>query len=42
MPQSHVVTISRFVVDQERLVPEANGAFAIVLQDIALAAKVSG
>jgi fructose-1,6-bisphosphatase I len=40
MLESHVVTISRFVVDQERLVPEATGAFTNLLHDIALAAKV--
>ena len=40
MPQSHVVTISRFLVDQERLHPEATGAFTSLLHDIALAAKV--
>ncbi|MEQ9399280.1 MAG: class 1 fructose-bisphosphatase [Longimicrobiales bacterium] len=40
MPQSHVVTISRFLVDQERLHPEATGAFTDLLADIALAAKV--
>ena len=42
MLESHVVTISRFVVDQECLVPEATGAFTSLLQDIALAAKVIG
>jgi fructose-1,6-bisphosphatase I len=40
MPQSHVVTISRFLVDQQRLHPEATGAFTDLLGDIALAAKV--
>ncbi len=40
MLQSHVVTISRFVVDQERLVPEATGSFTSLLHDIALAAKM--
>ena len=42
MLESHVVTISRFVVDQERLVPEATGSFTSLLHDIALAAKVIG
>ena len=42
MPESHVVTISRFLVDQERLHPHATGAFTNLLQDIALAAKVIG
>ena len=40
MLQSHVVTISRFLVDQERLYPEATGAFTNLLHDIALAAKI--
>ncbi len=39
---SHVVTISRFLVDQERRYPEATGAFTDLLGDIALAAKVIG
>jgi fructose-1,6-bisphosphatase I len=38
--QSHVVTISRFLVDQQRLHPEATGAFTSLLHDIALAAKL--
>jgi fructose-1,6-bisphosphatase I len=43
MPQeSHVVTISRFLVDEERKHPEATGAFTDLLSDIALAAKVIG
>jgi len=40
MLQSHVVTISRFLVDQEHLHPEATGAFTSLLHDIALAAKI--
>ncbi|MDH3424364.1 MAG: fructose-1,6-bisphosphatase, partial [Gemmatimonadota bacterium] len=40
MLQSHVVTISRFLVDQQRTHPEATGAFTDLLSDIALAAKV--
>lgn len=39
---SHVVTISRFLIDQERRFPEATGAFTNLLGDIALAAKVIG
>jgi len=42
MPESHVVTISRFLVDQERRFPQATGAFTSLLHDIALAAKVIG
>jgi fructose-1,6-bisphosphatase I len=38
--ETHVVTISRFLVDQERRFPEATGAFTSILHDIALAAKV--
>jgi fructose-1,6-bisphosphatase I len=40
MLESHVVTISRFLVDQQRLHPEATGKFTDLLHDIALAAKV--
>ena len=40
MPQSHVVTISHFLVDQQQLHPEATGAFTSLLHDIALAAKI--
>lgn len=40
--QSHVVTISRFLVDEERKHPDATGAFTNLLSDIALAAKVIG
>lgn len=39
---THVVTISRFLVEQERNHPEATGAFTNLLSDIALAAKVIG
>ena len=42
MPESHVVTISRFLIDQERRYPHATGAFTSLLDDIALAAKVIG
>jgi fructose-1,6-bisphosphatase I len=40
MLQTHVVTISRWLVDQQRLHPEATGAFTDLLNDIALAAKI--
>ena len=40
--ESHVVTISRFLIDEERKHPEATGAFTNLLSDIALAAKVIG
>lgn len=40
--QSHVVTISRFLIEEERKHPDATGAFTSLLQDIALAAKVIG
>lgn len=39
-PETHVVTLSRFLVGQERKYPEATGAFTNILHDIALAAKV--
>jgi len=42
MPDSHVVTISRFLVDEARSHPSATGAFTSLLHDIALAAKVIG
>jgi len=37
---SHVVTISRFLVEEERRHPDATGKFTDLLHDIALAAKV--
>lgn len=40
MLESHVVTISRFLVDREHREPEATGAFTSLLHDIALAAKM--
>jgi fructose-1,6-bisphosphatase I len=40
MLDSHVITISRFLVDEERRHPEATGAFTSLLDDIALAAKL--
>lgn len=35
-----VVTINRFITEQERLHPEATGAFSNILYDLALAAKL--
>jgi len=40
MSDTHAVTISRFLVEQERYYPEATGAFTSILYDIALAAKI--
>ena len=40
MSESHVVTLQRHIIDQERLFPEATGAFSNILYDIALAAKL--
>jgi len=40
MPHTSVVTISRFLIDQERRHPQATGAFTSILHDIALAAKM--
>ena len=42
MLESHVVTISRFLVDEERRHPSSTGAFTNLLHDIALAAKIIG
>ena len=39
---SHVVTIYRFLVEEERRFPAATGAFTNLLHDIALAAKIIG
>jgi fructose-1,6-bisphosphatase I len=38
--ESSVITLSRHIVEQERLYPEATGAFSNILYDIALAAKI--
>lgn len=38
--KSAVVTLSRHIVEQERLYPEATGAFSNILYDVALAAKI--
>ena len=35
-----VVTIERFIIEQERLFPEATGSLSAILYDIALAAKM--
>ena len=40
MAHTSVVTISRFLIDQERRIPQAPGAFTSILHDIALAAKI--
>lgn len=37
---SSVITIDRHIIEQERLYPEATGAFSNILYDIALAAKI--
>ncbi len=37
---THIVTIDRHIIDQERLHPEATGAFSNLLTDMALAAKI--
>ena len=42
MPDSAVVTISRFLIEEERRHPEATGNFTNLLSDIALAAKMIG
>jgi len=40
MLKGSLVTISRHIVEQERLYPEATGAFSDILYDVALAAKI--
>ena len=40
MPDTSIVTISRFLIDQERKFPHATGAFTSILHDIAIAAKM--
>ncbi len=40
MADTHVVTIDRHIIDEERRHPEATGAFSDLLSDIALAAKM--
>jgi fructose-1,6-bisphosphatase I len=40
MLEGSVVTLSRHIVEQERLYPEATGAFSNILYDVALAAKI--
>lgn len=40
MREGTVITLGRQIVEQERLYPEATGAFSNILYDIALAAKI--
>jgi fructose-1,6-bisphosphatase I len=40
MKDTHIVTIERHILDEERRHPSARGAFTDILQDLALAAKV--
>ncbi len=40
MTDTHIVTIDRHIIDEERRKPEASGAFSNILTDMALAAKV--
>ena len=40
MTAKGIVTIERHIIDQERMFPEATGAFSRILSDIAIAAKV--
>jgi fructose-1,6-bisphosphatase I len=40
MPGTSVITIERFIMDQERLHPEATGELSNLLYDIALAGKI--
>ena len=40
MPETHVVTIERHIIEAERQHKDARGAFSNILYDIALAAKM--
>jgi fructose-1,6-bisphosphatase I len=40
MPQIRFMTLSRFIIDQEKLHPEATGELSKLLHDLSLAAKV--
>ncbi|TVP73517.1 MAG: class 1 fructose-bisphosphatase [Gemmatimonadales bacterium] len=40
MNDTHIITIERHIIEEERRHPEARGAFSNVLSDLALAAKV--
>src|ERR1044071_7651845 len=40
-PETSVITIERFIIEQERLYPEATGELSNLLYDIALGAKIS-
>jgi fructose-1,6-bisphosphatase I len=40
MDETHIVTIERHIIDEERRFPHARGAFSRILTDMALAAKV--
>lgn len=40
MADTHIVTIERHIIEEERRHPEASGAFSNILRDMALAAKV--
>ena len=40
MTDTHIVTIARHIIEEERRHPEARGAFSDILTDMALAAKV--
>ena len=40
LPETSVITIERFIIEQERLYPEATGELSNLLYDIALGAKI--
>ena len=40
MADTHIVTIARHIIGEERRHPDARGAFSNILADLALAAKV--
>ena len=40
LPNTSVITIERFIIEQERQFPEATGELSNLLYDIALGAKI--
>ena len=40
MTDTHIVTVARHIIEEERRHPEARGAFSDILTDMALAGKV--
>ncbi|MDX2192424.1 MAG: class 1 fructose-bisphosphatase [Gemmatimonadales bacterium] len=40
LPNSNIITLERFIIEQERLFPEATGELSSLLYDICIAAKI--